>query len=224
MSDGERKPEGRAASRRRAEPEDRPEGRAASRRAEPEDRIRAFFAIDLDDGARQAAWDLLRALREAPGGDDVRWVRREALHVTLRFLGNIAPEQVAPLAAAVGDEVAGTPPFAMTLGDARLFPTPRRPRVVVLEVGPEPELQELAAAVERGTSACGFAPEERSFRAHLTLGRIKRGRGPAPGDLSAPAGTASPVEEVVLFRSELQRSGAQYTPLEHVALGGNVHP
>ena len=100
----------------------------------------------------------------------------------------------------------------------------RRPRVIALEVGPEAELCELAAAVERGTEACGFEPEDRPFRAHLTLGRIRQGRGPATAGLRGPEDVASPVRDVVLFRSELERSGAKHTPLERMALGGSVHP
>ena len=186
--------------------------------------IRAFLAIDLEEPAREAAAQVLAALRASEGGAGVRWVRREALHVTLRFLGNIAPERVEPLVQAVATEVAEQEPFALTLGEARAFPSPRRPRVVVLEVGPEAELLALAAAVERGTRACGFEPEERPFRAHLTLGRIKQGRGPASRGLGVAAGVTSAVDEVVLFRSELARSGAKYTPLERIGLGGSVHP
>jgi 2'-5' RNA ligase len=186
--------------------------------------IRAFLAIDLDESSREAVCDVLAALRVSPGGEDVRWVRREALHVTLRFLGTIEPAQVEPLARAVGSELAGQEPFALTLGEVQLFPSPRRPRGVALEVGPEPELSELAAAVARGTEACGFEPEDRPFRAHLTLGRIQRGRGPALQGLRVPEGSASRVGDVVLFRSELSRSGAKYTPLERMGLGGSVHP
>lgn len=186
--------------------------------------IRAFFAIDLDGSSRRAVCALSAVLRECPGGEAVRWVRSEALHVTLRFLGDIEPEQVAPLARAVAAEAAEREAFALTLGAARLFPSPRRPRVVALEVGPEAELSGLAAAVERGTAVCGLEPEVRPFRAHLTLGRIRQGRGPATRGLRVPEGTVSPVDEIVLFRSELRRSGASYTPLERVALGGSVHP
>jgi len=187
--------------------------------------IRAFFAIELEPGARAAVCDVLGALCKASGGESVHWVRQEALHVTLRFLGNVDPSQLAPLAQAVGAEVSGLSPIAMTLGAARLFPSPRRPRVVALEVGPEAELAGLAAAVERGTEACGFEPENRPFRSHLTLGRIKQGRGPDVSAAGVPAGTAASVESVVLFQSELQRSGAKYTPLERMRLGGApVHP
>ena len=67
--------------------------------------IRAFFAIDLEESSREAVCDVLAALRASAGGDGVRWVRREALHVTLRFLGDIEPAQVEPLARAVGSEL-----------------------------------------------------------------------------------------------------------------------
>ncbi|MDJ0853070.1 MAG: RNA 2',3'-cyclic phosphodiesterase [Myxococcota bacterium] len=179
--------------------------------------IRAFIAVDLDDTARAATASLLARLREG-GGRGVRWVRPEALHVTLFFLGNIAPEQVAPLARSVSAEVAPLAPFALELGEVHLFPSPRRARVVALDVAPEDALSELAAAVQRGVVAEGFEPEDRPFRAHLTLGRIKTGRAPATRGLTA-GGASCQVSEVVLFQSELRREGARYTPLERMALG-----
>lgn len=189
--------------------------------------IRAFFAVELDESTSHAAAALVQTLRESPHGDRVRWVRQEALHVTLRFLGDIAPEQVAPLARAAGVEVAALAPFALTLGAVHLFPPSRRPRVVALEMGPEQPLRELAAAVERAAAAEGFAPEPRPFRGHLTLGRVKgSGRAPATRGLAAPADSVCPVEQIVLFRSELTPSGSRYTPLERLALAGGSrrHP
>ena len=90
--------------------------------------IRTFFAADLDDAARRAAAGVARVLRESSGGDAVRWVRSEALHVTLRFLGNIDPARVEPLVRAVGARVESLAPFEIQLGAARLFPSARRPR------------------------------------------------------------------------------------------------
>lgn len=181
--------------------------------------IRAFVAIDLDAPARRAATALQQQLRAAPDGDRVRWVRPEGLHVTLRFLGQIDPPQVDVVAHHVGREVAGCAPFSMTLGPARAFPTPRRPRVVTVDLGPAEPLGELAAAAERGVVAAGFEPEERPFRAHLTLGRLRGGRAPDLGD--APAvGSSSTVSEIVLFQSHLGSGGSRYASLARMPLAG----
>ena len=188
------------------------------------DAIRTFVAIDLDSEARRAAADWLSRLRAEPDASAVRWVRPEALHVTLRFLGNIEAGRVAALARAVGAEVARIAPFELALGAPKLFPSARRPRVVALALEPEAGVAELAAAVERGVVAEGCEPEARRFRAHLTLGRIPGQSAPA---LPAAAGAKQArlrVGEVVLFRSDLSRSGARYTPLERMPLGGTVHP
>ncbi len=183
------------------------------------DAIRTFFAVDLDDAARCAAAELVRALRERPDGDRVRWVRAETLHVTLCFLGDTDPGRVAPLLERVAPELAPLAPFALELGAAHPFPSARRPRVVALDVAPAEPLEELAAAVERGVVGAGFEAEERPFRAHLTLGRLRSGRPPATDGLAVPEGVRFEVGAVVLFRSELQPGGALHTPLERVPLG-----
>ena len=149
--------------------------------------------------------------------------------MTLYFLGDIDPARVPDLARAVARETAGVEPFRLGLGAAHLFPSERRPRVVALTLQPLQPLEALAGAVARGAAAAGFAAEERPFRAHLTLGRVKR-RAAQYLDVTVPdtaGGEACDVTEVVLFRSELQRTGARYTPLERVPLGargGSNHP
>jgi RNA 2',3'-cyclic 3'-phosphodiesterase len=192
--------------------------------------MRLFFAVEPDAGARRAAAALVAPLRARTGARSVRWVREENLHVTLRFLGDVEPTRVPELAAAVTAALAPLAPFALRLGPPRAFPT-RRPRLVVLDVEPPEPLAALAAAVERGVVAAGFPPEPRPFRAHLTLGRVK-GPGRAPRDLDVTVPDTAPgqtfdVTEAVLFRSELHRDGARYTPLERIplgALGGSSHP
>ncbi len=186
--------------------------------------MRTFVAIALQDSARREAEALLDALRSAPGADAVRWVRPEALHVTLRFLGEIDEARVAPLAGALAASAAACPAFELSLGAVRGFPSPRRPRVVACEVAPAEPLAALAASVEEAVCAAGFAPDERAFRPHLTLGRVRSGRRAAVPECSAPEGARMRVDRIVLFRSVLGSSGSRYTPLEQVALGAAVTP
>ena len=186
--------------------------------------MRAFFAIDLDARARSAAAGVADQLRACPGGDAVRWAREEGLHVTLRFLGDIDCGRIARLAGCVREQTATLSPFRLQLGGARLFPSKRRPLAVALDVAPAELIEELAAAVERGVVAAGFGPEPRPFNAHLTLGRIRGKRfSLVTGDVTT-SGESCPVKEVVLFKSELQPSGAHYTSIERAPLGGEPSP
>ena len=186
--------------------------------------VRAFFAIALAGELRERAAELARELAARPGGDGVRWVAPENLHITLRFLGNVAAAEIAPLAEHAQDALAGCAPFALTLGAPLAFPSPRKPKVIVLGAEPEATLAELAArletiAVEHGIvrRAESNESEARAFRAHLTLGRVRARRIPA---LAAPALAGSlAVREVVLVRSDLARDGAHYSPLATLALG-----
>lgn len=185
--------------------------------------IRAFIAVPFDAEARAAAGVAVARLREAGVGPEVRWVHPEGLHVTLRFLGNVAPASLPELVLRVRAETARLAPFRLRPGGVAPFPSARRPRVVTLALEPESALARLAAAVERGVVAAGHAPESRPFRAHCTLGRV-RGSGRPPATLvtvpvTVPEFTLH-VTEAVLFRSQLERSGARYTPLESLPLAG----
>jgi 2'-5' RNA ligase len=180
--------------------------------------LRAFFAIELGEAARRQAADVAAALRARPGGDAVRWVRPENLHVTLRFLGEIAPTRVEPLLAQVRARTERVAPFALRLGALGGLPPSRRPRVLMIALEPEAPLAALASAVEQGVAAAGFEPEPRPFRGHLTLGRV-RGASPSLAEVSVPP-AAFDVTESVLFASELHPSGSRYTPLGRAPLGG----
>ncbi len=130
-------------------------------------------------------------------------------------------------------------PLRLALGGLRLFPSAARPRVLSVDLEPEEPLRELARSVEHAVQAVGLPPEERPFRAHLTLARLADGlpaalrpRKAAPeGGRREPAERATlpeppvprvelPVEEVVLFESRLGPEGAVYRPLVRVPLAG----
>ena len=200
---------------------------ARHRDGERSEVIRAFFAVELGERARTAAAEVARELRASPGGDAVRWVHVEGLHVTLRFLGDVETGWIPGIVDRVRAETSALGPFRIRLGGVHPFPSARRPNVVVLDVGPVEPLEELAEAVERGVVAAGFAPESRRFRAHLTLGRVRGRRFPSATSAMTPEEAAWDVREAVLFRSELHHSGARYTALERIPLGalpGSITP
>jgi 2'-5' RNA ligase len=179
--------------------------------------VRAFFAWEPPAGAKDVLAARVAELRGCPDGDGVRWVRPEGYHVTLRFLGNVPVAEVPALAKSVEQALAGSAGFSVAFGATRAFPSPRQPRVVVIELEPEAPLVALAERVEAGVVAAGRPPERRRFRAHLTLGRVRGRRLPAL-DLPAPDAGPLDVREVVLFRSDLGEGGSRYTPLAQLPL------
>lgn len=191
---------------------------------------RAFIAVKLGENSLPEARSTILNLKSGPQGDAVRWVRTENLHVTLRFLGNIDQDQVDRLQPAVATRVVGFPPFDLSVGPAGLFPRGKRPRVVAAALEPEQPLIRLAGTVEEAVRAIGLPAEDRTFRAHLTLGRIKRN---APRSLAGLSGRIDQVNlerespapsdlvtRVVLFRSDLKPDGPVYTELWAADLPG----
>lgn len=185
--------------------------------------IRAFVGVRIDPevtGKISAAQSQLQ--RKLPG---VRWVARENLHFTLKFLGSVAEEKVGPIMEALGQPVRAVRRFSVAARGVGVFPDPRRPRV--LWVGLQGEaLAGLASGVERALEPLGFARERRSFRPHLTIGRWRdsgnslAGLGREIESWKEREFGASWVEEVVLFQSVLKPEGAVYSALGVIPLEG----
>jgi len=177
--------------------------------------VRLFVAAELSDEARAVITRGLDPLkRDLP---PARWVRPEAMHVTLKFLGEQPPELVAALDREAGPALAACEPVTIQLGGGGFFPHDRRPRVAWVG-GQVPGLERWAEAVEDAAARLGVAREARAFSLHLTLARIERPwSAPAIEHFLVAVGKwqfpAIRAREAVLFASELRPSGAVYTPL-----------
>jgi 2'-5' RNA ligase len=187
--------------------------------------VRIFVAVPLSDGARERLGALSDGLREALGasGGKLSYVRPGSIHLTLKFLGDVEAERVPEITSAVEAAAGRFRAFSFELGGVGFFGSSRRPRVIWVGVQePGGTLVQLASAVDRACANLGFEPESRPFRAHLTLARVKK---PPRGDLNellAPLRErtlgSEAAEEVVLFQSELQATGARYTALARAEL------
>ena len=187
--------------------------------------VRSFIAVHIPDAVRRDISILIGGLRSCGDGEDVKWVRPESLHLTLKFLGDVEQERIGAAAGAIERSVSAQPAFDLTLGGTGAFPNPRRPSVLWIGVrkGAEP-LASLAGAVETGLAGLGFEREKRPFSAHLTLGRIR-----SPGNagkiverMTAAGFECDPfrIHAVHVMKSDLQRSGAVYTTLRTLKLQG----
>jgi 2'-5' RNA ligase len=186
--------------------------------------IRSFIAIELPDEVRRVLDQVQKHLRDSVTG--VRWVQPESIHLTLKFLGSILPEQVAAISAAVGEVAHGEPPLALNVSGIGAFPNARRPRVIwVGIVGEVERLGRLQTRLESAVESLGFQREERPFRPHLTLGRVKDPRRPpdltrALAETTVPASNPFDVREILVYKSDLRPTGAIYTKLQHLPLAG----
>jgi 2'-5' RNA ligase len=180
--------------------------------------LRTFIAVPVTAGPA------LRSVIARLGGlgRAIKAVDPDQLHLTLKFLGDTAAEQVPAIAAEIREAVAGGACFDLTLSGIGVFPHARRPTVVWAGVVNADPLIALAGELEQRLERLGFAREGRAYQPHLTLARI-RSRPPADlGDLLAREdqtgfGTAA-IESVVFYQSELRSDGPAYTPLETVEL------
>jgi len=186
--------------------------------------MRLFVAVSLPPGERRAVHAATRRLRE--GHLPVKWVAEDALHITLKFLGEVGEDRAVPIGAALAEAVRMARPFDVTLGDFGVFPDHERPRVFWLGVEPHPALELLANDVELAMSGQGFEPELRPFQPHLTIGRARKDARAsafrALADLSAGIDYASVlrVASVELMQSTLGPAGPTYTIVHHAPLTG----
>jgi len=192
--------------------------------------IRAFIAISLSDEVHQGLEQVLHDLKSRLPGGAVRWVPGKNIHLTIQFLGDVSLASLEMLTTMLQTEAARHPQFEFSVGGLGVFPTPRRPRVIWVGVESPAELASLQRGVETEMARLGYAPEERPFSPHLTVGRVTRNANPDElHRLSNVLETykvgflgVTRVQAIHLFRSDLQSNGAIYTRLHSapLSLGG----
>ena len=187
--------------------------------------IRSFLALDTPEKIREGIGAVQSRLKKIIHGD-IRWARPEGIHLTLKFFGNISEDDVVNMSSVVEKIAAGSLPLVLTIGGTGAFPDPHRPRVVYLGMNGDVErLIAFQKELERALETIGFPREERPFRPHLTLGRIKSPRG-----LIGLAGVLEKGESYTvgefsasglgLFKSDLTPRGAVYTRLAWYPFAG----
>jgi 2'-5' RNA ligase len=179
---------------------------------------RAFLAIELSAEVLSEISSIQARLKKAVQGT-IRWVRPEAMHLTLKFLGDISENDIATISRVMADQAGAIKPFALDVGTLGAFPDMTRPRVIWLGIGGDVELLiRFQKSLDQALHGQGFPEEERVFSPHLTLARIKEPRGVIGlAKISEKTGkhAAGPfsARELVLFRSQLTPQGAIYSQL-----------
>jgi RNA 2',3'-cyclic 3'-phosphodiesterase len=181
---------------------------------------RLFIAVEVSPEVKAELATAQGRLRR--GGAPVKWVAPEALHMTLHFLGETDVALLPQLGAALSEALAGATAIRPRLVGAGAFPNLRRPNVIWAGIdGATAALERIQAATGTALEALGLPREIRPFRAHLTLGRVRREATPAQLEQLGEAVRSLPpfaplswdVDRVVLFRSELRPAGPIYSEI-----------
>ena len=191
------------------------------------DTVRTFIAVEIPPEVKQRARQLIGRLSATPA--KVKWVGPEAMHWTLKFLGDVEMIEVPAICQAVERAVAPFAPFDVEARGASAFPDARRPRTVWVGMGQgTDEMFVLHQAVERELAKLGYREEGRRFRPHLTIGRVRSSSPEGIGELGRLVAAnadfesgLSTVFEVVIFSSQLGPKGPTHEPLGHAELKGS---
>ena len=191
--------------------------------------MRLFIALPLSADVRRYLGSIISDLKTE--NSPTRWVRSDNIHLTLRFLGDTPDKLVTDLCKLLDDVAKNHTTINSNIVSLGAFPNLIRPRVIWAGLEDEQngqagqdgiaQLVTLAKSVEDGVRTLGFDPENRPFRPHLTLARIKEHRD--TGDISESVGRYSfskiqlNLDRIILFKSTLTSKGPIYEAL-HTAL------
>ena len=195
--------------------------------ADPRGRRRIFVAVPVVPALRDAALAMMHRVLRADSGA-LRWVERDGLHVTLRFLGEITEPEVDLAVEAARVAATASTAFSITLAGGGAFPSLRRPRTVWVGVAAGAErLAALSQALDTALAERRFRPDARAFHAHVTVARV-RSEGTTP-DLSgfaerfkrpaAPVVGSQRVGAISVMESTLLPSGAVYREICRAGFG-----
>ena len=189
------------------------------------EQIRSFIAVELPDELKLELVKLQAQLKSGTQSP-VKWVDPDSIHLTLKFLGNIAIDRIGEITQAMEEAARAVPPFHLEVKDLGAFPNLRRVQVAWVSISGEVDkLGQLQQRIESNLARLGFAAESRPFTPHLTLARLRnqasldeRQRfGQLIADTKFEAGTIK-VEAISLMRSQLTREGAIYSRISSVKL------
>jgi 2'-5' RNA ligase len=136
--------------------------------------MRLFVAVNIPENLKKSISKLVERVRV--DNDFIRWIPPGNVHITLKFLGEVAPSLLAEIEEVLESTTSRYPSFHLTVEGAGAFPHMRKPRVVWLGIRGGEILHSIHSDLNRDLARLGFEMESRPFRPHLTIGRARSSR------------------------------------------------
>ena len=188
--------------------------------------IRSFLAFELPGDIREKVSKISGEVKNS--GLNAGWVKPGNIHLTVIFMGNIDEKEIPGIISTIDNAACNHKTYDISLGGMGLFPDIRRPRVIWLGLNGEIDgLASLRDDLQKSLKPFGIKQEKRPFKPHLTLGRFRKPiKDPVLlkkviekyRDTRGPGGK---LQELVMFKSELNPGGAVYTRIHSWPLTGN---
>ncbi len=184
--------------------------------------MRVFLAFDISERVKEKALQAIKKLKRA--GGNVRWVKPENMHFTIKFFGEIAQADLDNINDVIIKNIHKFSPFKIRVEGINTFPPlPKNPRVVWAGIENYRELENIHNTLIEDFRKIGFPEEHREFKPHLTLGRVKNTNGisglkKAIENNEQMSFGECEVNELVLYKSKLTPSGPIYTEIYKYSL------
>ncbi|MFB6291464.1 MAG: RNA 2',3'-cyclic phosphodiesterase [Candidatus Bipolaricaulia bacterium] len=188
--------------------------------------MRTFFCLELPQTVKSEVKETASSI-ESPAY--VKWVSRDNLHITLKFLGDVDRKEVPTIKQKAEKSAAVVNPFNIEIDKLSSFPNPGFPKVIWLgSSSPPEEIFKLQEDLETRLENLGFDKEDRDYVPHVTLGRTKDEDQTKIEKLGAKLknedlGTkwSVSIENLTLMESTLKSDGPEYDPVFRLGLGNS---
>lgn len=182
--------------------------------------MRIFFAIDFPENIKEIL--LERIINFKQSFPAFKWIKKPALHLTLKFIGEVPSDLVDQIGELLKGPLGSINAFSLSTTQFGFFPNPKRARVFYLDLEKSEVLNKCFNTIEENLETLGIEKENRRFHPHITLARIKN---VTPSDYKLSVLNNQNIQklktdvlEIILMQSELLPSGARYTPVQRFSL------
>jgi len=182
--------------------------------------IRAFIAIPLDPKIQHSIERMQDHLKKT--NSDVKWVKPENIHITLKFLGDVNTEQINSVKQALSNCTHNTRPFKVELSQLGAFPNIERPRTLWIGLkDSKKQLNRIAVSLEKALGKIGFQGDQRPFNSHITIGRVRSSKNinllsQLLSNYQIATGLTQTISKIVLLKSTLNSEGPLHEPLYQI--------
>jgi len=185
-------------------------------RNRPVNMKRIFIAVKVEAG--ETLLRMISSLKSGLSSENIKWTNPDNIHITLAFLGDTGEERIKIISAMLKEKCEGFGRFELIIKGSGVFKNLSDPRVIWTGIEPSGRLMQLDDFIKNGLKDAGTKIEDRPFKPHLTLGRIKYLKDKAVLKTLMDKYQNSeiqkvPVNEVILYESILLQTGPEYKPI-----------